>query len=76
MQLDIWCDLPARIDHRPRQICDFPGAQPCFNRQQDDNPIANWVSGRAGVGEEGLHVVSEENFCLLACHTNAIKLND
>ena len=74
MQLDIWRDVPTRIDdHRPRQICDFPGAEPCFDRQQDNNAIANWVSGRGGVGEEGLYVVIEENFCLLACHANAIK---
>ena len=72
MELDIWRDLPGRIDdHRPGQIGNFPGAEPCFDGQQDNYAIANRVSGRGGVGEEGLYVVIEENFCLLACHANA-----
>ena len=32
MELDIWRDVPTRIDdHRPRQVRDFPGAEPCFD---------------------------------------------
>ena len=77
MELDSWRNLPSRInDHRPRQVRDFPSAEPSFHRQQDNHPISNRIPRGGGVGKEGVYVVIKQNFCLLPCHYLVISVND
>ena len=68
-QLDHSRNLAAWVEnHIPAQVGDFAGAQASLHRQEHDRTIAEWVSRRAGVGEELGQLAVVENFRLLACH--------
>ena len=68
-QFDHGRKLAARVEHHvPGEFGDFAGTQASLDRQENDDTIAERISGRAGVGEELGQLVVVENFRLLACH--------
>src|SRR4051812_12584812 len=74
-QLDRRANVAGRrLDHFPGEICYFGGAEPCLDRQQNNDAISLRVPCRFGEEKEVFDGLMREYFGLLACHQNSNRM--
>jgi hypothetical protein len=67
------CDLAVRVDnHLPGQVRDLSGTQTRFHRKQNDNAIADRVTGGLREEQEVFDLSIRKYLCLFARHVALI----
>src|SRR5438874_5185110 len=76
IQLDVIRDTTVRIEqHRPGELGDFTGAQPCFEGEQDNDAVTLRVPTAAHMPQGGNHLLPGEYLGLFACHVRRCRLS-